>query len=100
MLDRMADHSKRLDHMAGDVYAVDLKTLRQSSNLTLEAFAIRMLNLERLGLIELIATSGFSIGQRYSRDFELDLVGLTRLGSSLLQACRGPGRLVSGDTEV
>jgi len=88
ILDHIADHSKRLEVMAGEGYAIDLKTLRRYTSLSIEESGIRMLNLDRLGLVELIVTSGYTFGQKYYRDS--DKVGLTRLGCAFVQACRGP----------
>ena len=93
ILDHVADHSKRLEVMAGDVYAIDLKTLRQNTLLSMEEFSIRMLNLDRLGLVELITTGGHRFGGKYYGDSDLDSVGLTRLGHAFVQACRGPRRI-------
>lgn len=93
ILDHIADYSKRLEVMAGDVYAIDLKTLRRYTSLSVEEFCIRMLNLDRLGLVELITTGGHGFGQKYYGDSDLDSVGLTRLGRALVQACRGPKRI-------
>lgn len=93
ILDHVTDYSKRLEVMAGDVYAIDIKTLRQYTSLSLEEFAIRMLNLDRLGLVELITTGGHRFGMKYYGDSDLDSVGLTRLGRAFVQACRGPKRI-------
>jgi hypothetical protein len=93
ILDHTADHSKRLEVMAGDVYAIDLRTLRQNTLLSMDEFSIRLLNLDRLGLVELITTGGHRFGMKYYGDSDLDSVGLTRLGRALVQACRGPKRI-------
>ena len=92
ILDHIADRSRRFDWMTGDVYGIDLKDLRQFSFLEPEEFCIRMLNLDRLGLVELITTGGNRFGQKYFGDSDLDSVGLTRLGRTFVQACRGPKR--------
>lgn len=93
ILDHVTDHSKRLEVMAGEVYATDIKTLRQFTSLFPEEFPIRMLNLDRLGLVELITTGGHRFGMKYYGDSDLDSVGLTRLGRAFVQACRGPKRI-------
>lgn len=93
ILDYVTDYSKRLEMMTGDVYAIDLKALRQSTSLSLEEFCIRMLNLDRLGLVKLITTGGHEFGEKYYGDSDLDSVGLTRLGRTFVQACRGPKRI-------
>lgn len=93
ILDHVTDYSKRLELMVGDVYAIDLRTLRQNTLLCMEEFSIRLLNLDRLGLVELITTGGNRFGMKYYGDSDLDSVGLTRLGRVFVQACRGPKRI-------
>ncbi len=61
--------------------------------LSMEEFSIRMLNLDRLGLVELITTGGHRFGGKYYGDSDLDSVGLTRLGRAFVQACRGPKKI-------
>lgn len=90
LLDHVTDYSKRLEVMAGDVYAIDLRTLRQNTLLSMDEFSIRLLNLDRLGLVELVTTGGHRFGMKYYGDSDLDSVGLTRLGRAFVQACRGP----------
>jgi hypothetical protein len=93
ILDHVADYSKRLEVMAGDVYGIDIMALGQYTSLSPDEFAIRMLNLDRLGLVELITSGGHRFGQKYHGDSDLDSVGMTRLGRFLVQACRGPKKI-------
>ena len=54
-----------------------------------EDFRVRMLNLERLGLVHQLTRSGMDPNTRYAGDDE-GHVGLSSLGRAFVSACRGP----------
>lgn len=90
ILDFLFHNSERLYQINEEVYGIGLMTLNEFSNLSLKEYSIRILNLDRLGLIQPLMTGGLRLGLRYNMNSNSDIVGLTQLGYSFVQACNGP----------
>ena len=90
ILEWIISNTEPLTFIDGAPHAVEIPDLRAASGMSSDQYAVRMQNLDRLGLIEQYISGGVGPSEKYAGGSELGSVGLTRLGRALMRACRGP----------
>ena len=88
ILDYIYTHRKKLEFVGGS--GVDKQDLEKAMGLSIEEYGIRILNLRRLGMIEQVTTDAMRWQAGHGDWGAGGDVGLTALGESFIDACKGP----------
>jgi len=90
ILDYVYTHRKQIQYEATP--GVGKEELEHAAGLPVEQYAVRILNLRRLGLIDQVTSDGM-LWQRGMGDWGAGgHVGLTALGNAIVSACKGPSK--------